>query len=201
MLDQLDMLILEKVSEGAFELTIPYSTNSRSIERTYRSRGFLVRSDSQDTKIIWRNPDIDPMVVPNKKIYSYFTAQQLYFVLTKGKDLRRLTNVSVYEKLIREQTIVDTYEMDKLAVYNLFKEAIQKAEYKGYTVVVNDLGIITSKMNPIDHTNCDGQITPTTSAPPTGDARELISKDDFNNLTTGSDNKLYVENPLKTTEW
>ena len=147
MQDQLDLLILERVSEGHFDISIPYSQHSKDIEREYRSRGFLVRSNNETTDIIWRNPDLDKMVKPNKKIYSLFTAQHLYYVLTNGKDLRRLTNVIIYQELIRELTIEQTYGMDKLAVYNLFNQAIEKAIDEGYTVAINEYGVITSNKN------------------------------------------------------
>lgn len=147
MQDQLDMMILDRVSEGNFDISIPYSQHSKDIEREYRSRGFLVRSNNETTSIIWRTPDLDKMVKPNTKIFSLFTAQQLYYVLTKGKDLRRLTNVIVYQELKREITIEQTYGMDKLAVYNLFNEAINKAIDDGYTVSINDYGVITSTLD------------------------------------------------------
>ncbi len=147
MQDQLDMMILERVSDGHFDISIPYSEHSKDIEREYRSRGFLVRSNNEATDIFWRNPDLDKMVKPNTKIFSLFTAQQLYYVLTTGKDLRRLTNVIVYQELIRENRIEQTYGMEKTAVYNLFNQAINKAIDEGFTVVVNDYGVITSNKN------------------------------------------------------
>lgn len=144
MQEQLDMLILDRVANGHFDVHVQ-SDHYRHIEKEYKSRGFRVRTYGTGiTTISWKNPHLDLMMQPNTKIFSLFTAQQLYYVLTNGKDHRHLTNASVYQKLIREKSIVDTHGMSKLAAYNLFREAIEKATSQGFNVVVDDSGVISS---------------------------------------------------------
>lgn len=144
MQEQIDLLILDRVAGGFFDIQLKYSENSRAIERVFKERGFTVRSNEAFTTISWYNPQLDKMIKPNKKIFSLFTAQDLYYVLTNGKDLRHLTSAVVYEKLIREKEIIETYGMDKVAVFNLFNYAISEAEKKGYEIVINDQGVVTS---------------------------------------------------------
>lgn len=203
MQEQIDLMILERVSNGFFTLVVPYSNHSRDIEREYKSRGFKVRSNDQVTMINWESPQLDKMQQPNKRVFSYFTAQHLYYVLTQGKDLRHLTDAVVYEHLIREKQIIETYGMEKITVYNLFNEAITKAEAKGFVVVINDQGVISSNKNmdfdvndirDVDKDNGDNSNN-------CNDLLTVISKDNFNNLTIGDDNKLYVNNPLKSENW
>lgn len=147
MQEQIDLMILERVSHGFFDLSVKYSVHSRDIEREYKERGFKVRSDENFTTIMWSNPHLDRMQKPNSKIFSYFNAQQLYYVLTQGKDLRHLTSAVIYEKLIREKTVIDTYGMERVAVYNLFNKAIKMAEEKGFIVVISDHGVLSSNKN------------------------------------------------------
>lgn len=144
MQEQLDVLILDRVADGFFDITVKGSEHNKDIARDYRDRGFMVRYDEDKLNISWFHPDLDAMKVPNKKIYALFTAAQLYNALTKGKDLRRLTNIVAYERLKRQDQIVDTYGMERSAVYNLFSEAIKKAEEKGFDISINDYGVITS---------------------------------------------------------
>lgn len=203
MQEQIDLMILERVASGFFFLKLNYSEHSRDIEREYKSRGFKVRSSEYFTVINWESPQLDPMQQPNKKIFSYFTAQQLYYVLTNGKDLRHLTDAVVYEKLIREKQIIETYGMEKITVYNLFNEAINLAEKDGFIVVINDNGVVSSNKNldfdVDDVREVDKDITDTTGN--YNDLLSIISKDQHNNLELGQDNKLYVESPLKSENW
>jgi hypothetical protein len=147
MQEQIDLMILERVSHGFFDLSVKYSVHSRDIEREYKDRGFKVRSNENFTTITWSHPHLDRMQQPNSRIFSYFTAQQLYYVLTQGKDLRHLTSAVIYKKLIREKTIIDTYGMEKVAVYNLFNQAIKMAEDKGFIVVISDDGVLSANKN------------------------------------------------------
>lgn len=147
MQEQIDLMILERVSHGFFDLSVKYSVHSRDIEREYKDRGFKVRSNENFTTISWSHPHLDRMQQPNSRIFSYFTAQQLYYVMTQGKDLRHLTSAVIYEKLIREKTIIDTYGMEKVAVYNLFNQAIKMAEDKGFIVVISDEGVLSANKN------------------------------------------------------
>lgn len=204
MQEQIDLMILERVSNGFFDLSVKYSIHSRDIEREYKSRGFKVRSDESFTTINWANPQLDKQQ-PNKRIFSFFTAQQLYYVLTTGKDLRYLTSAVVYEKLIREKQINETYGMEKTTVYNLFNQAITLAEEKGYRVVINDQGVITSHKNmefdvndvrEIDQGNIDNG-----GSNNWDDLLAVISRDKYNSLEIGTDEKLYVNNPLKSENW
>lgn len=199
MQEQLDNLILNRVLTFHFDLTLPSSSYSRDIERTYKSRGFNVRTIGDNTTISWKNPEIDAMKKPTKNIYSFFTATDLYQVLTKGKDLRSLTNALVYEELIREKSVTKTVELDKQAVYNLFNDAINRTIQKGYIVTVQDSGIITSvKVN--NGTTNDG-LSGSGDSGVIVDLLDAISNDENNELTLGSDEKLYVENPLKSENW
>lgn len=152
MQEQLDMLILDRVANGHFDVNVQ-TEHYRHIEKEYKSRGFRVRTHNTGITVIsWKNPHLDSMQQPNKKIFSLFTAQQLYYVLTNGKDHRHLTNASVYQKLIREKSIIDTHGMSKLAAYNLFREAIENATAQGFNVVVDDSGVISStKVDNITH--------------------------------------------------
>lgn len=199
MQEQIDNLILQQFANNQFYLMMPSSSHSSDIEKTYTSRGFLVRTINGTTKISWKNPEIDPMKKPTKHIYSYFTATDLYQVLTKGKDLRSLTNALVYENLIREKSIVKTVELNKNVVYNLFNDAINRAIQKGFNVTVQDSGIITSiKIQDDVITPSNPNINPEN---PSFDLTNAISNDENNELTLGSDDKLYVENPLQTENW
>lgn len=147
MQEQIDLMILERVANGFFELVLEYSANSRDIEREYKSRGFKVRSNEKLTTINWSHPHLDRMQKPNTRIFSYFTAQQLYYVLTQGKDLRALTSAVIYERLIREKQTIETYGMQKSAVFNLFSSAIEMAQQKGFIVVINDDGVLSCNKN------------------------------------------------------
>ena len=143
MQEQLDMLILDRVSDGFFDITIDATPHNKDIAYEYRGRGFNVRYGDKQLTIKWTNPELNPNIEPNKKIYALFTASHLYNALTKGQDLRRITNVVMYERLIRETQIVDTYGMDRTSVYNLFSIAIIKAESKGFDISINEYGVIT----------------------------------------------------------
>lgn len=203
MQEQIDLMILERVSEGHFNLSIKFSNHSRDIEREYKTRGFKVRSDDHFTVISWDHPHLDPMQKPNKKIFSYFTAQQLYYVLTVGKDLRRWTNAVMYESLIREKQVIDTYGMDKAAVHNLFYTAITQAEAKGFVVVISDQGVITSNRN-MDFDVDEVRVVDTNNVDCSNNCNDLlsiISKNPNNKLELGTDKKLYVENSLKSENW
>lgn len=203
MQEQIDLMILERVANGFFDLSVKFSSHSRDIEREYKSRGFKVRSNESFTVINWSHPELDKMQKPNKRIFSFFNAQQIYYVLTVGKDLRHLTSAVVYESLIREKQIIETYGMEKTSVYNLFNEAINWAEAKGFIVVINDHGVISSNKNMDfdvnDVRNIDKNVTDNTNN--CNDLLDVISKDKHNKLTLGTDEKLYVNNPLKTENW
>lgn len=208
MQDQLDLQILERVSEGHFDLVLPFSVHHKDIEREYRNRGFLVRTNDDSTTISWKNPDLNKMIKPNKKVYGIFTAQQVYYVLTIGKDLRRLTNVDVYQRLIREDKITETYGMQNIAVFNLYHDAIQKAIDEGYTVVVNEYGVISSNKNlDFDVNECrevsngGGTCDVTNDVVRISTLASTISTDQNNKLVLGEDGKLYVEKALTETEW
>lgn len=190
MQDQLDLQILERVSDGHFDLVLPYSIHHKDIEREYRNRGFLVRTTTDvSTTISWKNPDLNKMIKPNKKVYGLFTAQQVYYVLTIGKDLRRLTNVDVYQKLIREEKITDTYGMQNISVFNLYNDAIQKAIDEDFTVVVNEHGVISSTKN------MDFNVNEYREVNNINDDTTIVSKsiNNQNKLVLGEDGKLYIE--------
>lgn len=206
MQDQLDLQILERVSEGHFDLVLPFSVHHKDIEREYRNRGFLVRTNDDSTTISWKNPDLNKMIKPNKKVYGIFTSQQVYYVLTIGKDLRRLTNVDVYQRLIREDKITETYGMQNIAVFNLYHDAIQKAIDEGYTVVVNEYGVISSNKNLDFDVNEYREVSNGGTGDVTNDVVRIstltstIGTDQNNKLVLGEDGKLYVENSLTETE-
>lgn len=201
MQEQIDLMILEQVSNGHFCLSVKFSTHSRDIEREYKSRGFTVRSNNENTVISWDRPHLDPTQRPNKKIFSYFTAQQLYYVLTVGKDLRSWTNAVVYENLIREKTIVDTHGMEKTTVYNLFANAITKAQDDGFIVTITDEGVITSNRNMDFNVDDIREVDVDIVDGYENDLLSIISNDSNNILELGTDNKLYVENSLKSENW
>ena len=201
MQDQLDMLILERVSEGHFDITVPKSSYSDDIAREYRARGFVVRTNDTHTTIKWDGPELNSDT-PNKKIYSLFTAQQLYYVLTEGKDHRLLTHSVMYNRLIREEKTIETYGMNPAAVYNLFSESIELARMKGFSVVVGTDGVITSKLNQdFDVDDCREVNGPIYDVDDQKSLSVVISGDTNNKLVLGTDGKLYVENSLTQTEW
>ena len=70
MQEQIDLMILERVSHGFFDLSVKYSVHSRDIEREYKDRGFKVRSNENFTTITWSHPHLDRMQQPNSRIFS-----------------------------------------------------------------------------------------------------------------------------------
>lgn len=198
---QIDMMILERVSDGFFSLTLDSTSSDKYIEDQYRGRGFLVRQVGNIITIDWSRPDIDGLQKPQTKIYSNFTAQQLYQVMTAGLDLRSVTNVIVYENIIRGIDTVSTYGMQKNTVYNMYQKAIDRAIGEGYIVVITDDGIIKSSLDtptPISNKiEVEGFTPNTTNINPV----DLISNTPNNEIELGNDFKLFVDNPLKSENW
>lgn len=177
----IDQEIIAQTANSMFSITSDTTVFDASTIKEYMLRGFTIGVTGTAVKVCWQYPDISwrDTKYYNPILVNVFTAQQVYLYMTGGKDLRWLSPRVVYNKLVNRETITDLFGINNTLVLSIYNNIIAALISIGYDVRLANGVLYVS-----------GMTIPDTST--STNFNDIISDDPYNQITIGTDGKIYV---------